>query len=249
MKRHYDQFPRSGISTTRIARLALLIAVALIGAMAIPIALYEVKEARRLAAQERAIAAREHFQRHALEPCRTLNSEIDGLLASALGIDPGRIRFAAIVKPAFEAEYGIAVDVDGPRDQVRVVHLDRSHWYTVRAPAMDGQPPATTEKVTATTTLRQLDRAVVDRLAYEWGKSVMHTTDDRRSGNDGVRYDFLTPQGCVTTWVPESGTRPAQLANLVEIIARGGDERLILQGLETMLPSPMPVAEVGPIIR
>jgi hypothetical protein len=171
------------------------------------------------------------------------------LLASALGIDPAKIRFAAIVKPAFEAEYGIAVDADGPRDQVRVVHLDRSHWYTVRAPAMDGQLPATTEEVTATTTLRQLDRAVVDRLEYEWGRSALHTTDDRRSGNDGGRYDFLTPQGCVTTWVPESGTRPAQLANLVEIIARGGDEALIVQGLDGMDPAPMPAAEVGAIVR
>jgi hypothetical protein len=83
-----------------------------------------------------------------------------------------------------------------------------------------------------------LDRAIVDRLELEWATSVAHLSDDPRRGFDGVTYTFLTRHGCAEVWVPESGTRPAQLADLVERIIRGDDGAAIDRVLDELIPAP-----------
>jgi hypothetical protein len=230
------------VSVSRILRLALLNAVVLGCVVVIPLACQHIAaarraaDARRAAADEhRALAAREYAQRQTLAPCRSDDSFRTERLA-ALHIEPGKVRLAAVVAPAFEPEYAIAVEKDAPGDVARIVRLDRSYWYAVGLPAASNEPPPTAEPVSAKITLRQLDRAIIDRLEQAWAASVAHATAEPRFGFDGVTYEFITPEGCGVVWVPESGTRPAQLAELVEGVARGGSDAELARMLTELTP-------------
>lgn len=237
------------MSKSRILLLTLLNAAVVACIGAIPFAVHHVAEMRRLEEERQAVVAELRAmaaESPRLAPCREHGLDRPALRA-ALKIDPAKVRFAAIVAPAFEAEYAIAVDKDGPDDAIRIERFNRSHWYAVESPGLTGDPAATSEPLETTTTLRRLDRAVLDRLAQEWTASVASATAAPRLGRDGASYVFLTPAGCGSVWLPEADTRPGQLADLVESLVRGEQDDVIARKLDELTPLlPEPGQDVDP---